>query len=170
MNSRDSTAVVLGLGLLAVLGVVLYALLAPTWDQGKTNALLGGVIGCPAVLGMIGAVFLGLHWRDERQAERREKEAARRQYGINRQVQDAQEFGANAFVMRQTLDMLGQVAQVQARQATAGLADLRREAFANRAIEAPAREVEPAWFAGEWQYDDEATAANVETAGGIRYL
>lgn len=168
MNSRDSMALVLGLGALAVAALVVYALIAPTWDNGKTQALIAGVFGCPTVLGVIGAIFLGLHWRDERQAARREKEVARRQHTINVQSQNAQEFGVNAFVMRQTLDLLGQVAQTQARQAGAQLADLRRDAFQQRAIETPAHDPEP-WFVGEWQYDDE-TAAPVEAASGVRYL
>lgn len=168
MDSRDSTLLLLGLGAIAVVAVVMFALVAPTWDDGKTTALIAGVIGCPTVIAIIGGIAITLDWRDKRQSARRESEMARRQQGINVKAQDAQEFGVNAFVMRQTLDLLGQVAQVQARQAGAGLADMRQQLFAQRSIEAPAKEIEQPWFTGEWQYDDQTT--DEPPNGGIRYL
>jgi phosphate/sulfate permease len=168
MRNSGAWLVVAAIGAFAVAAGLAFSLVAPTWDQGETSALLAGIVACPTLGMVIGAIFLGLHWRDERQAARRERETARRQRTVERQTQDAQGFNANAFVMRQTLDLLGQVAQVQARQAAAGLQDLKREAFASRAIiDAPAQE-EP-WFMGEWDYGDETTA-NDQTAGGVRYL
>lgn len=166
MKANGGWLVVGALGAFAVAAGISYQLVAPTWDQGETSALLAGLVACPTLCLVIGAVFLGLHWRDERSAARREREAARRQRSIDRQVQEAQGFNANAFVMRQTLDLLGQVARVQAQQATAGLADLKRDAFQQKAIETSAQE--PSWFVGEWEYGDEETID--ETAGGVRYL
>ena len=73
----------------------------------------------------------------------------------------------NQAVTRQAIDVMGAMAQAQARQAMAGLNDARRDAFQQRAIDAPAQE--PSWFMGEWDYGGEASE-NDETTGGVRYL
>ena len=74
--------------------------------------------------------------------------------------------GMNQAIMRQSIDVLGAMAQAQARQAMAGLNDARLGAFQQRAIEPPAQE---SWFTGDWSYDDENAEAG-ETGGGVRYL
>lgn len=166
-HSSGSWLVVAAIGVFGVAAVLAYNLVAPTWGQAETSTLLAGLVGCPTVGAVIGLVFLGLHWRDERQAARREKTTAKRQRTIDGQTQDAQAFNANAFVLRQTLDLLGQVAQVQARQAGASLATMRTEAFQQRGLSAPAQD--ESWFSGEWDYGSEAQADD-ETSSGIRYL
>ena len=156
-----------GIGAFAVAAVLAYSLIAPTWGQGETSALLGGLVVCPTLGLAIGATFLGLHWRDERQAARREKDASKRQKAIERQGETATVFGMNQAIMRQSIDVLGAMAQAQARQAMAGLNDARRDAFQQKAIEPPTQE--PSWFMGEWDYGGEASE-NDEAPGGIRYL
>ena len=156
-----------GIGAFAVAAVLAYSLVAPTWDQGETSALLGGLVACPSLGVLIGGVFLGIHWRDGRQAERREKEASRRQRSVDRQGQEATVLGMNQAIMRQSIDVLGAMAQAQARQAMAGLNEARRDAFQTRAIDAPTQE--DSWFTGDWNYGDE-TAENVEKTGGVRSL
>ena len=155
-----------GIGAFAVAAVLAYSLIAPTWGQGETSALLGGLVACPTLGLAIGATFLGLHWRDERQAARREKDASKRQKAIERQGETATVFGMNQAIMRQSIDVLGAMAQAQARQAMAGLNDARRDAFQQKAIDAPTQE--PSWFMGEWEYGD--SAENDEATGGVRYL
>ncbi len=154
------------IGTFAVAAVLAYSLVAPTWDQGETSALLGALIACPSVGVLIGGVFLGLHWRDERQAARREREASKRQRSTDRAGQEATVLGMNQAIMRQSIDVLGAMAQAQARQAMAGLNEARRDAFQTRAIDAPAQE--QSWFVGDWNYDD--SSENDETTGGVRYL
>ena len=61
-------------------------------------------------------IFLGLHWRDERQAARDERQAAKRGRAIDRHGQDAQVLGLNAAVTRQAIDVISAMAQAQARQ------------------------------------------------------
>ena len=155
-----------GIGAFAVAAVLAWSLVSPTWDQGETSALLGALVACPTIGVVIGGVFLGLHWRDERQAERREKEASKRQRSVDRAGQEATVLGMNQAIMRQSIDVLGAMAQAQARQAMAGLNDARLGAFQQRAIEPPAQE---SWFTGDWSYDDENAEAG-ETGGGVRYL
>ena len=155
------------IGAFAVAAVLAWSLVSPTWDQGETSALLGALVACPTIGVMIGGVFLGLHWRDERQAARREKEASKRGRSIDRQAQDATVFGMNTAMMRQAIDVMGAMAQAQARQSMAGLTEARRDAFQSRAIDAPAQE--ESWFTGDWSYDDENAEAG-EAAGGVRFL
>lgn len=155
------------IGSFAVAAVLAWSLVAPTWDQGETSALLGALVGCPTVGVMIGGVFLGLHWRDERQAARREREASHRQRSTDRQGQEATVLGMNQAIMRQSIDVLGAMAQAQARQSMAGLNEARRDAFTTRAIDTSA--TQDSWFTGDWSYDDENAEAG-ETGGGVRYL
>lgn len=154
------------IGAFAVAAVLAWSLVSPTWDQGETSVLLGGIVLCPTLLVLLTGLFLGLHWRDERQAARREREASRRQRSTDRAGQEATVLGMNQAIMRQSIDVLGAMAQAQARQAMAGLNEARRDAFQTRAIDAPAQE---SWFTGDWSYDDENTEAG-ETGGGVRYL
>ena len=70
-----------GIGAFAVAAVLAYSLVAPYWDQGETSALLGGLVACPTIGLTIGVIFLGLHWRDERQAARRERSRHRSAVG-----------------------------------------------------------------------------------------
>ena len=115
---------------------------------------------------LLTAVFLGLHWRDERIAAREEKQATKRGRAIDRHGQDAQVMGLNAAVTRQAIDVISAMAQAQARQAMAGMNEARLGAFQQKAIDAPAQE---SWFTGDWSYDDENAEAG-ETGGGVRYL
>ena len=156
-----------GIGAFAVAAVLAWSLVSPTWDQGETSALLGALVACPTIGVMIGGIFLGLHWRDERQAERREKEASKRQRSVDRAGQDATVFGMNTAMMRQAIDVMGAMAQAQARQSMAGLTEARRDAFQARAIDAPAQQ--DSWFTGDWDYGDEDTEV-VEATSGVRYL
>lgn len=167
MKDSGPWLLALGIGIFAVAGVLAYSLVSPYWDQGETSVLLGGLVLCPSLGVLIGGVFLGLHWRDERQAARREKEASKRQRAVERQGEAATVFGMNQAILRQSIDVLGAMAQAQARQATAGLQDLKRDAFLQRSIEPPAQEI--SWFTGDWDYGDES-AETVETTGGVRYL
>ena len=153
------------IGAFAVAAVLAWSLVSPTWDQGETTALLGALVACPTLGVVIGGVFLGLHWRDERQAARREKEASKRQRSIAQQGEAATVFGMNQAIMRQSIDVLGAMAQAQARQAMAGLNEARLGAFQTRAIDAPAQE---SWFTGDWEYGD--SSENDEATGGVRYL
>lgn len=155
------------IGAFAVAAVLAWSLVSPTWDQGETTALIGALVACPTLGVVIGGVFLGLHWRDERQAARREKELSKRQRSIAQQGETATVFGMNQAIMRQSIDVLGAMAQAQARQAMAGLTDARRDAFQQRAIEPPAQE--PSWFMGDWDYGDEPSE-DVEASGRVRYL
>ena len=156
-----------GIGAFAVAAVLAWSLVAPTWDQGETSALLGALVACPTLGVMIGGIFLGLHWRDERQAERREKEASKRQRSTDRAGQAATVLGMNQAIMRQSIDVLGAMAQAQARQAMAGLNEARLGAFQTRAIDAPAQE--QSWFTGDWDYGNDESEV-VEATSGIRYL
>lgn len=155
------------IGAFAVAAVLAWSLVAPTWDQGETSALLGGIVLCPTLGVMIGGIFLGLHWRDERQAARREKEASKRQRSVAQQGEAATVLGMNQAIMRQSIDVLGAMAQAQARQAMAGLNEARLGAFQTRAIDAPAQE--QSWFTGDWDYGNEESEV-VEATSGIRYL
>lgn len=156
-----------GIGAFAVAAGLAWSLVSPYWDQGETSALLGALLLCPTIGVMIGVVFLGLHWRDERQAARAEKQASKRGRSIDRQAQDATVFGMNTAMMRQAIDVMGAMAQAQARQSMAGLNEARRDAFQQKAIDAPAQE--PSWFLGEWDYGGDSSE-NDETTGGVRYL
>ena len=156
-----------GIGAFAVAAVLAWSLVSPTWDQGETSALLGALVACPTLGVMIGGIFLGLHWRDERQAERREKEASKRQRSTDRAGQAATVLGMNQAIMRQSIDVLGAMAQAQARQAMAGLNEARLGAFQTRAIDAPAQE--QSWFTGDWDYGNDESEV-VEATSGIRYL
>lgn len=155
------------IGVFGVAAVLGYSLVSPYWGQGETSAVLGGIVLCPSLLVLLTGIFLGLHWRDERQAARREKEAAKRGRSIDRQAQDATVFGMNTAMMRQAIDVMGAMAQAQARQSMAGLNEARRDAFQQKAIDAPAQE--PSWFLGEWDYGGDSSE-NDETTGGVRYL
>ena len=156
------------IGAFAVAAVLAWSLVSPTWDQGETSALLGALLLCPTLLVLLTAVFLGLHWRDERIAAREEKQATKRGRAIDRHGQDAQVMGLNAAVTRQAIDVISAMAQAQARQAMAGMNEARLGAFQSRAIDAPA--VQPdSWFSGEWSYDDENAEVG-EATGGVRYL
>lgn len=166
MKDSGPWLAICAVGAFAVAAVLAWSLVSPTWDQDETSALLGALIACPTVGVMIGGVFLGLHWRDERQAERREKEASKRQRSTDRAGQEATVLGMNQAIMRQSIDVLGAMAQAQARQAMAGLNEARRDAFTTRAIDAPAQET--SWFVGEWNYGD--SSENDEATGGVRYL
>ena len=156
------------IGAFAVAAGLAYSLVSPYWGQGETSAVLGALLLCPTLGVMIGATFLGLHWRDERQAARREKEASRRQRSTDRAGQEATVLGMNQAIMRQSIDVLGAMAQAQARQAMAGLNEARLGAFQTRAIDAPAVQAD-SWFSGDWDYGDNESEA-VETTSGVRYL
>lgn len=156
-----------GIGAFAVAAVLAWSLVSPTWDQGETSALLGALIACPTIGVMIGGIFLGLHWRDERQAARDDKQAAKRGRAIDRHGQDAQVLGLNAAVTRQAIDVISAMAQAQARQATAQLGGLRTDQFIQRSIEPPTQE-QP-WFTGDWDYGDEP-AETVEASSRVAYL
>jgi hypothetical protein len=84
MDKSGPWLAIIGLGAFAVAAGLAYSLMAPTWRQGETSALLAILAGCPTIGLVLGAVFLGLHWRDERQAARREREAAKRQKTLER--------------------------------------------------------------------------------------
>ena len=155
------------IGVFGVAAVLAYSLVSPYWGQSETSAALGGIVLCPTLLVLLTAVFLGLHWRDERQAARREKEASKRQRSVDRAGQDATVFGMNTAMMRQAIDVMGAMAQAQARQSMAGLTEARRDAFQARAIDAPAQQ--DSWFTGDWDYGDEDTEV-VEATSGVRYL
>ncbi len=155
------------IGAFAVAAVLAWSLVSPTWDQGETSALLGAIVLCPTLGVVIGGVFLGLHWRDERQAAREEKQTAKRGRAIGRHAEDANVLGLNAAVTRQAIDVISAMAQAQARQAAAQLGGLRTDSFLQRSIEPPAQE-QP-WFTGDWDYGDEPSE-NDETASGVRYL
>ena len=167
MKDSGPWLAIAGTGAFAVAAGLAYGLVRPYWGQPETSTLLGGIVGCPTILLTVGVIFLGLHWRDERQAARREKESAKRGHVVDRQAQEATVLGMNQAIMRQSIDVLGAMAQAQARQAMAGLNEARRDAFQTRAIDAPTQE--DSWFTGDWNYGDE-TAENVETTGGVRYL
>lgn len=167
MKDNGPWLVALAIGVFAVAAVLAYSLVSPYWDQGETSALLGALVVCPSIGVLIGGLFLGLHWRDERQATRREKEASKRQRSVERQGEAATVLGMNQAILRQSIDVLSAMAQAQARQATAGLQDLKRDAFLQRSIEPPAQET--SWFTGDWDYGDE-TAETIEATGGVRYL
>lgn len=141
---------------------LVYKLVEPFWGQPETSALLAGGIGCPLLVVTIGAAALAIHWRDERLAARREKESARRQHTVERQAQEASSYGMNAAMMRQVLGMVGDIAQIQARQATATLGGLK-------VAQLTAPQDEPSWFLGDWSYDDDETE-DAQTAGGVRFL
>ena len=165
MKDSGPWLLALALGAFGVAAVLAYSLVSPTWDQGETSALLGGLVACPTLGVVIGGIFLGLHWRDERQAAREEKQTARRGRAIDRHGQDAQVLGLNAAVTRQAIDVISAMAQAQARQSIAGLNEARRDAF-RPAIDAPAQE--PSWFMGEWDYGD--SAENDQADGRIAYM
>ncbi len=167
MKDSGPWLLMLGIGAFAVAAALAYSLIAPTWDQGETSTLLGGLVACPTLGLAIGATFLGLHWRDERQAARREKDASKRQKAIEWQGEAATVLGINQAIMRQSIDVLGAMAQAQARQAMAGLTDARRDAFQQKAIDAPAQE-QP-WFTGDWDYGDDSSETG-EATGGVRFL
>lgn len=156
-----------GIGAMAVAAALAYSLVAPYWDQGETSALLGAIVLCPSLGVLLGGVFLGLHWRDERIAAREEKQASKRGRAIGRHAEDANVLGLNAAVTRQAIDVISAMAQAQARQSAAQLGGLRTDQFMARGIEAPTQE--PSWFMGEWDYGGEASE-NDETTGGVRYL
>ena len=166
-KNSGSWFVVAAVGVFGVAAVLAYSLVAPTWDQGETSTLLAGLVGCPTIGVVIGLIFLGLHWRDERIAARHDKQTARRGRAIDRQGQDANVLGLNAAVTRQAIDVISAMAQAQARQAAAQLGGLRTDNFMQRSIDAPAQE--PSWFMGEWDYGLD-TQADDETAGRIAYL
>ena len=155
------------IGAFAVAAGLAYSLVSPTWDQGETSALLGAIVLCPTLGVMIGGVFLGLHWRDERIAAREEKQASKRGRAIDRHGQDAQVLGLNAAVTRQAIDVISAMAQAQARQSMAGLNEARLGAFQQKAIDAPAQEA--SWFLGEWDYGGDSSE-NDEATSGVRYL
>ena len=165
MKGSGPWLLMVAVGVFGVAAVLAYSLIAPTWDQGETSALLGGLVACPTIGVIIAGLFLGLHWRDERQAARREKEASKRGRSIDRQAQDATVFGMNTAMMRQAIDVMGAMAQAQARQSMAGLNEARRDAF-RPAIDAPAQE--PTWFMGEWDYG--SSSENDEADGRIAYM
>lgn len=167
MKDSGPWLAIAGTGAFAVAAGLAYGLVRPYWGQPETSTLLAGLVGCPTILLTVGLIFLGLHWRDERHAARREKEASRRQRTVDRAGQDATVLGMNQAIMRQSVDVLGAMAQAQARQAMAGLNDARRDAFQTRAIDAPAQE--PSWFMGEWDYGGDSSE-NDETTSGVRYL
>ncbi len=167
MKNSGPWLAIASIGAMAVAAALAYSLVAPYWDQGETSALLGAIVLCPSLGVLLGGVFLGLHWRDERIAAREEKQASRRGRAIGRHAEDANVLGLNAAVTRQAIDVISAMAQAQARQAMAGLNEARRDAFQVSAIDAPTQE--PSWFAGDWDYGDE-TEANVEASGGVRYL
>ena len=167
MKDSGPWLAIAGTGVFAVAAGLAYGLVRPYWGQPETSTLLAGLVGCPTILLTVGVIFLGLHWRDERQAARDERQAAKRGRAIDRHGQDAQVLGLNAAVTRQAIDVISAMAQSQARQSMAGLNEARRDAFQQRAIDAPAQE--PSWFMGEWDYGGEASE-NDEATGGVRYL
>lgn len=156
-----------GTAAFAVAAALAYGLVRPYWGQPETSTLLAGLVGCPTILLTVGVIFLGLHWRDERQAARDDKQAAKRGRAIDRHGQDAQVLGLNAAVTRQAIDVISAMAQAQARQATAQLGGLRTDQFIQRSIEPPTQE-QP-WFTGDWDYGDEP-AETVEASSRVAYL
>lgn len=156
------------IGAFAVAAVLAYSLVSPYWGQGETSAVLGAIVLCPSLLVLLAGLFLGLHWRDERQAARREREASRRQRSVAQQGEAATVLGMNQAIMRQSIDVLGAMAQAQARQAMAGLNDARLGAFQQRAIDAPGPQ-QDTWFTGDWDYGTDDSEV-VEATSGIRYL
>ena len=155
MKDSGPWLAIAGTGAFAVAAGLAYGLVRPYWGQPETSTLLGGIVGCPTILLTVGVIFLGLHWRDERQAARREKESAKRGHVVDRQAQEATVLGMNQAIMRQSIDVLGAMAQAQARQSAAQLGGLRTDQFMARGIEAPTQE--PSWFMGEWDYGGEAS-------------
>jgi high-affinity Fe2+/Pb2+ permease len=167
MKDSGPWLLIIAVAVLGMAAAMAYGLVRPYWGQPETSTLLAGIVGCPTILLTVGVIFLGLHWRDERQAAREEKQTAKRGRAIDRHGQDAQVLGLNAAVTRQAIDVISAMAQAQARQSVAQLGGLRTDQFMQRSIEPPTQE--QLWFTGDWDYGDEP-AETVEASSRIAYL